>query len=369
MPLTVVQVLPAMEVGGVERGTLEIAKGLVQSGHRSIVISQGGRLVDQLVSQGSEHIEWPIGKKSIFTLRYITRLRKLLRDASVDILHARSRFPAWISYLAWKGMNENDRPKFITTVHGPYSVNAYSKIMTKGEEIIAVSKFINDYINSNYSGISQKNITVIHRGVDPAEFPYGFSPDNNWQKQWNEEHGDLKDKFILTLPARITRWKGQEDFLKIIYELKKAKIPVHGLIAGAPHPRRINFFNQLKEQAKELDLENDISFIGHRDDLKEIMSISNVVLSLAKEPEAFGRTALEALSLGVPVVAYDHGGASEVLGTLFPEGLIQLNDIEAAIEKLMALYQKKAVISRENPFTRESMIQKTIQLYERSATS
>ncbi len=368
MPLTVVQVLPAMEVGGVERGTLEIAEGLVRAGHRSIVISQGGRLVNQLQSHGSEHIEWPIGKKSLFTLRYIKQLRKLLRDASVDILHARSRFPAWISYLAWKGMNENDRPKFITTVHGPYSVNAYSKIMTRGEEVIAVSKFISDYINSNYRGVSQNNITVIHRGVDSAEFPYGFCPDNDWQKKWNIELGDLRDKFILTLPARITRWKGQADFLKIIQGLKITGIPVYGLIAGAPHPRRIKFFNELKKQVDMLNLKDDVNFIGQRSDLKEVMSISNIVLSLAKEPEAFGRTALESLSLGIPVVAYDHGGASEVLGALFPEGLITPNNIKIAIEKISALYQSKPIINRNNPFTRQSMVQKTITLYERIAT-
>jgi glycosyltransferase involved in cell wall biosynthesis len=365
MPLTVVQVLPALEVGGVERGTLEIADGLVRSGHRSIVISQGGRLVEKLLSQGSEHIEWSIGKKSLFTLRHIKQLKNLLRNTPVDILHARSRLPAWICYLAWKSMHENDRPKFITTVHGPYSVNAYSKIMTKGEKIIAVSKFINDYISTNYNDVPQEKISVIHRGIDTDEFPYGFHPNNDWQEKWEKKHCALKNKFILTLPARITRWKGQEDFLRIVYELKKIAIPVHGLIAGAPHPRRINFFKQLNEQAKALGLENDVDFIGQRDDMKEVMSISNIVLSLAKEPEAFGRTALEALSLGIPVVAYDHGGASEVLNAMFPNGLIYPNDVESAIEKIKTLYETKPVISENIPFTKQSMVNKTIALYEK----
>lgn len=367
MPLTVIQVLPALEVGGVERGTLEIAESLVRSGHRSIVISQGGRLVEKLLSQGSEHIEWSIGKKSVFTLRYVKHLKKLLHDTPVDILHARSRLPAWIAYLAWKGSNKNDKPRFITTVHGPYSVNAYSKIMIRGEKIIAVSKFINDYININYNDVPQEKITVIHRGVDAGEFPYGYKPNNDWQDNWNEIYNDLKDKFILTLPARITRWKGQEDFLKIIHELKKAGIPVHGLIAGAPHLKRISFFNELKEQVKALGLKNDIHFIGQRDDMKEVMSISNIVLSLAKEPEAFGRTALEALRLGIPVIAYDHGGASEVLNALFSNGLIKPNDIESAVEKIKVLYKTKPIINISTSFTRQSMVKKTIELYEQSA--
>jgi glycosyltransferase involved in cell wall biosynthesis len=264
-------------------------------------------------------------------------------------------------------MYEKDRPKFITTVHGPYSVNAYSKIMTQGEKIIAVSNFINDYININYNDVPQEKITVIHRGVDTAEFPYGFHPNIDWQEKWEKKHSALKNKFILTLPARITRWKGQEDFLKIIYELKKTGVPAHGLIAGAPHPRRIKFFEQLNEQAHSLGLDNDVDFIGQRDDMKEVMSISNIVLSLAKEPEAFGRTALEALSLGVPVVAYDHGGASEVLNALFPNGLVKPNDVESAIEKIKTLYKIKPAINESTPFTRQSMVNKTIALYEQNA--
>ena len=123
MTLTVVQVLPALEVGGVERGTLEIASGLVKAGHRSIVISGGGRLVDTLVLEGSQHFNWTIGKKSLFTFILAIKLRKLLIRESVDILHVRSRMPAWVCYLALRSIKENKRPRFICTVHGPYSVN------------------------------------------------------------------------------------------------------------------------------------------------------------------------------------------------------------------------------------------------------
>ena len=366
MALTVVQVLPALEVGGVERGTLEIASGLVKAGHRSIVISEGGRLVDRLVSQGSQHVDWAIGKKSLLTFALAKKLRNLLIAESVDILHVRSRMPAWVCYLALKGMNKNERPKFICTVHGPYSVNAYSKIMTKGDDVIVISQFIKDYVINNYKGIDEDKLTIIHRGIDANEFPFGYVPDDNWKKKWAKNHNDLKNKFVITLPARITRWKGQEDFLLIIDALKKSGLPVHGLIAGGPHAKRIKFLESLKKQVVELKLENDISFIGHRDDLKEIMAISDIVLSLAKEPEAFGRTALESLSLGIPVVAYDHGGASEVLNTLFPNGLTTPNNIAEATAKIISLYKTSPSINKENPFTRQSMVAKTIALYEKS---
>lgn len=366
MALTVVQVLPALEVGGVERGTLEIASGLIKAGHRSIVISEGGRLVDQLVSQGSQHVNWPIGKKSLFTFALAKKLRELLIRESVDILHVRSRMPAWVCYLALKGMKKHERPKFICTVHGPYSVNAYSKVMTKGDDVIVISQFIKDYVLNNYKGVDEDKLTIIHRGIDAKEFPFDFAPDDNWKKEWAKNHRDLKNKFVITLPARITRWKGQEDFLLIVDALKKTGLPVHGLIAGGPHAKRIKFLESLKKQVVELGLENEIDFIGHRDDLKEIMAISDIVLSLAKEPEAFGRTALESLSLGTPVVAYDHGGASEVLNSLFPGGLTPPNNITAATTKIESLYKTSSTINKENPFTRQAMIAKTIGLYEKS---
>jgi hypothetical protein len=122
--LTVLQVLPALDGGGVERGTLEVAAALTQQGHRSLVISAGGRLVARLEAAGSRHIDWPIGAKSILTLRWVRRLRQLLLEESVDILHARSRLPAWVAWLAWRGLSPDRRPRFLTTVHGLYSVNA-----------------------------------------------------------------------------------------------------------------------------------------------------------------------------------------------------------------------------------------------------
>ena len=153
--LTVIQTLPALDAGGVERGTLEIARALVAAGHRSIVISNGGRLVKQLEAEGSEHITLPVHKKSLASLWQVTPFRQLLTDIQPDILHARSRVPAWIAWLAWRKLPANTlfqhhRPHFVTTVHGLYSVSPYSAIMTKGERVIAVSNTVQEYILKNY---------------------------------------------------------------------------------------------------------------------------------------------------------------------------------------------------------------------------
>lgn len=344
--LTVLQVLPALEAGGVERGTLEVGKHLVENGHRSLVISAGGRMVEQLEREGSLHFVWPIGKKSLLTLGLIWKLRRFLREQKVDILHVRSRMPAWVCYLAWKGMGPATRPHLVTTVHGPYTVNAYSAVMTKGERVIAISEIIRRYILENYPQVSPEKIRLIYRGVDPAQFPYGYTPDAEWLASWHMQYPQLKEKRVLTLPARITRWKGQEDFIDLVAALKRRGLPVHGLIVGEAHPRRRAFYEELQVKVAALGLKSDITFTGHRTDLKEVMAVSDIVFSLAREPEAFGRTTLEALSLGVPVVGYAHGGTAEILSAMFPAGKVPFGD-RIALEVLGA----KLLVQRESVMT------------------
>jgi len=173
----------------------------------------------------------------------------------------------------------------------------------------------------------------------------------------------ISDKFILTLPARVTRWKGHEDFLNILAKLKQQNIPVHGLMAGGPHRRKTAYLEELKDKARTHGLEKEITFLGHRNDIKEIMSISNIVLSLAKEPEAFGRTTLEALCLGRPVIAYDHGGAAEILAKMYHQGCIEPNDIAAVSDKIISFYKEPVPVADKNFFTLDKMLNDTLSLY------
>ena len=367
MSLTIVQILPALEVGGVEKGTLEVSQALVKRGHRSIVISAGGRMVAKLKEEGGEHIDWPVGKKSLLTLRYVRRLAEFLQQEKVDVVHARSRLPAWILYLALRKIPASHRPALVTTVHGPYSVSAYSAIMTRGDRVIAISEFIRNYIHNNYKHVDDKKITVIHRGISKTDYAADYKPSAEWLQRFQQEYPASKNKFIITTPARITRWKGQEDFLRITAKLLGKGMNVHGLIAGAPHPRRAAFLDELINLAGQLGISEHVSFIGHRDDMKDVMAMSDVVFSLAREPEAFGRTALEALSLGVPVIAYDHGGASEVLNVMFPQGLIAPLDIDAAADRCLLISGQADDICMEHPFTLDNMLAQIIQIYEQAA--
>ncbi|HEY5719524.1 MAG TPA: glycosyltransferase, partial [Gammaproteobacteria bacterium] len=205
--LTVLQMLPALESGGVERGTLEVGRYLVEQGHRSLVISAGGRMVERLAAEGSEHLAWDVGRKHPWTLRWVPRLRRLLVQERVDILHLRSRLPAWVGYLAWRGMDPATRPRLVTTVHGFYTPGRYSSVMVHGERVIAVSEAVREYINGNYPGVDPARVRVIHRGIDPAAYPFGYVPPATWLAGWYESFPETAGKQLLTLPGRLTRLK------------------------------------------------------------------------------------------------------------------------------------------------------------------
>jgi glycosyltransferase involved in cell wall biosynthesis len=364
-PLTVIQILPALNSGGVERGTTEIANALVKAGHRSLVISAGGRLVHQLEQEGTTHITLPIGEKRLSTLRYIWKLREILREIAPDLVHLRSRLPAWIAYLAWRKLPVDQRPHIVTTVHGPYSVNKYSAIMTIGERVIAVSNMIKTYITENYPNVEKDNITVIHRGIDPKCYAPTYHPTTEWLSQWHKDFPQLENKLVITLPARITSWKGQEDLITCIDILKSKGIKVHGLVVGETHPRKQAFLTVLKTKIAELDLEKDITFTGHRSDLQDILASSNIVLSLAKAPEAFGRTTIEALSMGIPVIGYNHGGVAEQLAITFPDGQVPVGDIDAIVDKIISWHHNGTpVVKTQHPFTLDNMCQQTLQIYQ-----
>ena len=361
--LTVLQVVPALHGGGVERSTLEVAAELVRLGHRSLVISGGGRLVPELLSAGSEHVCWPVGRKSPLTLRLVPRLRRLLLREGVDILHARSRLPAWVAWLAWRGMAPGRRPHFITTVHGLNSVNVYSAVMLKGERIIAVSGSVRDFVLQHYPRVEPERITVIPRGVDTSVFAPDYRPDAAWLADWYRQYPQLQNSYLLTLPGRVSRRKGIADFLEIIAALKTRGVPVHGLVVGEFSQGTALPGRKLQEKIAYLGLGETITFTGYRYDVRDIMATSCVVLSLSLLPEAFGRTVNEALSLHVPVAGYAHGGVGEQLARHFPAGAVTACDTEAMVDRLLAWHAEPPAMQGVNSYTLPDMLAHTLALY------
>jgi glycosyltransferase involved in cell wall biosynthesis len=362
--LSVAQLLPALNGGGVERGTLEVARELVKRGHRSIVISAGGRLVPELVNAGSEHLAWPLGVKSPLTLRWVWPLRRWLTAQRVDILHVRSRLPAWIGWLAWRGMNPATRSRFVTTVHGRYSVSRYSAIMTRGERVIAVSQTVRDDLHRHYPELPAERIQLIPRGVNPTEFPHGYQPSTAWRNAWHRQYPQLHNALVLTLPGRLSRLKGHADFIALIARLRESGLPVCGLIVGGEEPGRQRYAAGLRDTVRMRGLSDVVLFTGHRSDMREIYAASTLALSLSAQPESFGRTVLEALSLGTPVVGYDHGGVGEILARLYPVGLTPLGDEVALTTKVAELLIAAPPVPPEPAFPLQRMLDETLALYE-----
>ena len=364
--LTILQLLPDLESGGVEKGTLEVAKAIVDAGHKSIVMSAGGRLVKRLESEGSKHIQWDLGKKSLLTFFQGEKLRSWLQKNDIDIIHARSRMPAWVAWLAWRKMPSNSRPHFITTMHGLNSVNRYSKIMTYGEKVIAVSNTVKTYILDKYPDTQEDKIITIARGIDTKEFPFQYQPEVEWLDAWFNEFPLTKGKWLITLPGRLTRLKGHNDFIDVINRLKSENPNIHGLIVGGEDPKRKQYAEELYARVKSEGLEDMVTFVGYRSDMKEIYAISNAVLSLSTQPESFGRTAVEAISLGTPVIAYNHGGVGETMGQVYPAGLVPLSDTDETAIKCKQLYDGVILAPQGelNVYSKQEMLDKTLTLYE-----
>ncbi len=365
-PLTILQVLPALNGGGVERGVLEIASAIVQAGHRSLVVSAGGRMVDELTASGTEHFARSIGAKSPLTLRHVPWMRRFLVEQNVDVIDMHSRLPAWITWLAWKSLPPSRRPALISTVHGLYSPGHYSSIMCRGQHVIAVSESVRRYIKTHYPFVSDDRLHVIHRGIDAAEFPRGFNASTAWREEFFRLHPNAAGKPILMLPGRLTRLKGHGDFVKLIDRLRNANVACHGLIVGGADERKAAYATELRELVQQWNLSQYVSFLGHRNDLRELYSISSIVLSLSTKPEAFGRTVAEALAIGTPVVGYAHGGVEEILRTVFPAGLVPLGDPDALtsiVRSLLTHSEPPQVLP--SIYSRQSMQEKTVGLYEK----
>ena len=359
--MNVLQLVPYLHGGGVERGTLEVSRALVSEGHQAFVISGGGAMVAQLDAVGAQHTLWPVGRKSFLALRWIKRLRHFFQDQKIDVVHARSRFPGWLTYLAWRGMPASQRPHFVTTVHGLHSVNRYSAVMTYGEVVIAVSESVRQYLVTNYPRIDERVIQVIHRGIDTEEFPRGFQPDSAWIETWYSQFPQLRDRVVLTLPGRLTRLKGHDALIDILRDLRQRNIDAVGLIVGDQNLTRDSYPHELKNRAKHSGVE--LVFAGNRTDMREVYAASSVVLSLSTKPESFGRTVLEALSIGTPVVGYSHGGVGEILHAMFPAGAVPFGALDEVVNALVTQLKHPAPVIATNPFPLHVMLRRTLDLY------
>ncbi len=353
---TVVQLLPALHSGGVERSTLEIADALVRAGWRAVVISAGGRLVPTLDACGAEHIALDIGRKSPLTFRHVRRLRALFADLDADIVHARSRLPAWLARFALRGMPAARRPRFITTVHGLNSPSAYSGVMTRGERVICVSGTVRDYVLHHYPGTDPAMLRVIPRGIDPAAFPPAPWPDRAARARIAAAHPALGGEGpLLLLPGRGTRLKGHLDAVVLLAALRADGLDARLWMPGAREPGRDAYLEELDAEVARRGLDAAVAMTEPTAAIAEAYAASDLVLQLSRKPEAFGRTVIEALSVGRPVVGWEHGGVGELLRELQPAGAVPAFDADALARTVRALLSQGAPVTMPQRLSRYSL--------------
>jgi glycosyltransferase involved in cell wall biosynthesis len=364
-PLRVLQILPSLQGGGVERGTLEVARAIVARGWESIVMSEGGRLVPQLLKEGSEHLAAPVGRKNPWVLLQVFRLIKVCRQRQIDILHARSRIPAWIAWFAMRCLPAQQRPIFVTTIHGLHSVNWFSSIMARGDKVIAVSQTASDYVLRHYSSLDSSRLHLVHRGVTATEFPRDYKPDAQWQQQWYDDFPMLRNAKVVCLPGRITRRKGHLEFLELIASMRRIDDRVVGLIVGDWEPRQASLIKAIHQRAAALGIQDYLIWTGHRNDMKSIYASTDLTLSLSNKPESFGRSILEPLCLGKRCAGLDHGGVGEVLSQMFPEGKLDpLAGLECWTQQCLGLMNETGPLPRANAFLLSESLNRELNLYE-----
>jgi len=370
----VLQVLPHLDAGGVPRGTIEVAEALIAAGGRALVASAGGAGVAELERIGAKHFALPLDSKNPLELvANANRLERLIARENVQIIHARSRAPAWSAEAAAR----RGGCAFVTTFHGTYGhasrlKRGYNAVMTRGQRVIAISHFIAEHIRSVY-GIDEGRLRVIPRGVDPARFdPKAVSPARliALSKRWRIPEGQR----VVLMPARITRWKGQGVLVEALARLDRPNLLC--LMVGDAQGRG-RYRAELEALIAERGLAENVRILEPSGDMPAAYKLAEVVVSASTDPEAFGRVMVEAQAMGRPIVATDHGGARESVlagetGWLVAPG--DADALAAGIARALALdditrahMAERAVAHVCANFTTALMCRRTLDVYRELA--
>ncbi len=370
-PVRVLQVLPELgPQGGVERGTVDVAAAVVGAGGEALVACQAGLLVHELARAGGRHADLPLASKNPYRIwRNGARLADLIRREGIDIVHARSRAPAW---SAWRACQITGTP-FVTTFHGTYGTGTalkrrYNSVMTRGEPIIAISRFIAEHLHRVY-GVPLRRIRIIHRGLDAGRLdPDKVSAERVIQLARKLRVDDGHP--IVCLPGRLTRWKGQLVLVEAIARLGRSDLRC--LLVGSDQGRT-GYRAELERRIAALNLGGVVRIVDEGGDMPALYKLSDVVVSASVEPEAFGRIAVEAQAMERLLIATDHGGARETVRPGETGWLVPPDDpdalaaaIDAAlrldVEARQAMGRRAGAHARAN-FSRDAMCARTLAVY------
>lgn len=377
-PMTVLQILPNLETGGAERTAIDIAKALIQHGHRAIIASEGGRLEKELIEAGGEVIRLPAASKNpVIMISNALYLISLIRKLNIDVLHARSRAPAWSALLAsrWTGC------PFVTTYHGAYKQNhilksLYNSVMARADVIIANSRWTADLIVQRHPN-RRHHIVIIYRGTDLSRFKIDHIDQtrmNQLRQAWN-----IADNHIPLLHiARLSRWKGQHVVIDAMARLANRYPNLIAILAG-DEQGRLSYRSELEDHIARLGLRERVRLVGHCNDVPAALSIARLLVVASTEPEAFGRAAVEAQAMGLPTIVTDLGAVKETVlappeveeqyrtGWRIPHSNAQA--LEAAVHNVLAFTASERAhigaraMTHAHMFSLTMMTEKTLAIY------
>lgn len=310
---TILQIIPELDAGGAERTAIDVAAALAELGARPLVAAEGGRLVSELQARGGVWLPFPAKTKNPLAMALnVSKLARLIREEGVDLVHARSRAPAWVALAAAR----MTKKPFVTTYHGSYAGRtavkvAYNSVMARGDVVIANSDFTADLINRNHP-FARERVRVIHRGTDFRRFAAGVvDPERvaSLRAQWGVE----PDARLVLLSARLTGWKGHKVLIEAAKRLvERGVTDVRYILAGDAQGRD-SYVRELDETIRRKGLEGIVRRVGHCEDMPAAFMASSVVVVPSTEPEAFGRVAVEAQAMGAPVVVSELGAVVETV--------------------------------------------------------
>ena len=370
----ILQVIPTLNISGAEQGCFDVANYLTKNGFTSNIITSSGYRIEQLEKNGSIVNRIPVHSKNPLTIIInIFRIIKIVKKNNINIIHARSRAPAWSCYFVAKIA----KIKFITTFHGTYNFNNkikkfYNSIMIRSDYIIAISEFIHNEIKSKYA-YSKKNLSVISRGID-IEYLDPSKTDYKKVKKIIKDHDIKNDSIKLVLPGRVSGWKGHNVAIKAMAHLKDKSSNDFELIFVGPADN-LKLKNNLLQKISELKLENCVKFVGPSKEMNLVYSLADIVLSCSTDPEAFGRIPVEAQAMGKVIIASNHGGHTETIinglsGFLYSplsseelaNLIIKTISSEIYLEDQYRIKRRQIILDK---FTDLNMCKKTLEVYNK----
>ncbi len=356
--MKILQMLPSLEVGGVERGVVDMARAMQNGPDQVVVVSSGGSLVKELEKIAVRHYTLPVNRKSLMTLRLVPRIVEIIRQENIQVVHARSRVPAWIGWFAARQAGV----PFVTTCHGYYSRHALSRVMGWGRRVIVISRIIGRHMIDDFK-VPPERIRLIHRGIDLSDFP--------WQPRQTG-----RNFFRIINVGRLSPIKGQYEFLQAVHLLRRKIQKLEVWLVGSEGKGKTKYTRRLEELIRQLGLESCVRMLGTRRDISELIADSDLLVLSTLVPEAFGRVLVEAGAVGTPVISTRVGGVLDVLEEGVHGRLVEPGNaeemaaamLEAAADPESSRRMAENLRHRiEKEFTVEKMVEETRQVYREVA--